>query len=84
MQSKESAMRIVKTSILAIGLMGLFAACGGGSKSENTTPEAAPAEEGAPAEGEAAPAEGENPCGAANPCAPAEPAAPEGGEGGGW
>ncbi len=75
-------MRIVKSSILAIGLM--LAACGGGSKSESTTPEAMPAEE-APAEGESMPADGEaNPCGAANPCAPAEPAAPEGGEGGGW
>ena len=74
----------MRKSILAIGLMGLFAACGGGSKSESTTPaanpcaapaEAMPAEgtEAAPAEGtEAAPAEGTE-------AAPATEAAPEAG-----
>jgi hypothetical protein len=52
-------MRFVRTSILAFGILGL-AACGGGSKSENTTPEAA-----------ANPCGDVNPCGdmgAENPC----------------
>lgn len=61
-------MTLFRNVILAIGLGGLAVgsfACGGGSKSEETTPAASemPAEgtgeEAAPAEGEAAPAEGE-------------------------
>jgi hypothetical protein len=68
-------MRILRTTILAIGFMALAAACGGKDKgaTEPATDTAAPAE-GAPAEG-TAPAEGEavNPCGEgaeAQPCAP--------------
>jgi hypothetical protein len=69
-------MRILRSTILAIGLMALAGACGGkdkGAAEPAATDTAAPAE-GAPAEG-AAPAEGEaNPCnaegGEANPCQP--------------
>lgn len=61
-------MRILRTAILAIGLMALAGACGGKDKgaAEPATDTAAPAEGEMPAEG-TAPAEGE-----ANPCAPAE------------
>jgi len=68
-------MRILRTAILAIGLMALAGACGGKDKgaAEPAADTAAPAE-GAPAEG-TAPAEGEAP---ANPCAQGEnPCKPE-------
>jgi hypothetical protein len=58
-------MHLLRNVILAIGLSGLTVgafACGGGSKTEETTPatnEPAEGTEAAPAEGEAAPAEGE-------------------------
>ncbi len=72
-------MRVLRAVILAIGMMGLAAACGGGNKGAQEpapaeNPCAAPAEgegEAAPAEGEGAPAEGEGAEGggeAANPC----------------
>ena len=50
-------MRFAKSAVVAFGLMGLLAACGGSSKDESTTPAANPC---APADG------------AANPCAPAD------------
>jgi hypothetical protein len=73
-------MHLLRNVILAIGLGGLAVgafACGGGSKSEETTPaatEPAPAEEGA---GEAAP-EGETP--AEGEAAPADDTGEQGGE----
>ena len=85
-------MTLLRNVILAIGLGGLTVGafgCGGGSKSEETTPAATetPAEEGA---GEAAPAEGEMPAegeapaeGGEAPAEGGEAPAEGGGEGGG-
>lgn len=92
-------MTLFRNVILAIGLGGLTVgafACGGGSKSEETTPassempaegtgeEAAPAEgEGAaPAEGETPPADGTGDMGGEQPAEGGE-AAPQGDSGGG-
>ena len=71
-------MRIVCRSILAVALMGLFAACGGSKKSEATTP-SAPAEEAAPAEGAASDGTEANPCGDHAPAADEEAPKEEGG-----
>ena len=82
-------MTLFRNVILAIGLGGLAVgsfACGGGSKSEETTPAASemPAEgtgeEAAPAEGEAAPAEGEVPADGTGDTGGEAPPAEGGGE----
>jgi hypothetical protein len=77
---QEAVMRILASTIASLGLAALLVGCGGGSKSEETTPasgEAAPAEEGAPEEGAAEE-------GAAGEEAPAEEAPAEESGGGGW
>lgn len=79
-------MTLLRNVILAIGLGGLAVACGGGSKSEETTPASTemPAEgtgeEAAPAEGETAPAEGEMPADGTGDTGGEAPPAEGGGE----
>jgi hypothetical protein len=70
MIGKEQAMRILRTAMLAVGLIALATACGNKNKKATTAPAtdtAAPAGDGGDA---AKPTDGDNPCGPddGNPC----------------